>query len=156
MSISIIVAIGNQGQIGVNNRLPWKLKEDLENFRKLTIGNVVIFGRKTFESIGRPLPNRTNVVATLDKNFKADGVIVTNNLFEYLESYKNKDEELFVIGGKQIYVLSLPYADRLYITHINKAYEGNIYFPKINYNDYNVIYKKDVGELSFVIYERKK
>ncbi len=154
--ISLIWAMDCNNLIGKDNSLPWHYSEDFKYFKETTMNKTVLMGDNTFYSIGRPLPNRTNVVATLDKNFKADGVIVTNNLFEYLESYKNKDEELFVIGGKLIYVLSLPYADRLYITHINKAYEGNIYFPKINYSDYNVIYKKDVGELSFVIYERKK
>ena len=99
MSISIIVAIGNQGQIGVNNRLPWKLKEDLENFRKLTIGNVVIFGRKTFESIGRPLPNRINVVITRQKNYKVNDIYIFNYYNNVKNSYCSLQISAFVVGN---------------------------------------------------------
>ena len=116
-------------------------------------------GENTFYSIlnriGKPLPHRKNIVATLDTNFKRDDVEVTYDLIKFLKDNQDTEEEIFVIGGKQIYALSLPYAKRLYITHINKEHQGNVYFPEIDYSKYNIISKKIVDVLNFVIYERK-
>ena len=100
------------------------------------------------------LPNRKNIVATLDKTFDKDGVEVTNDLISFLK--EKHDEEIFVIGGKQIYTLSLPYADRLYITHINSEHEGDVYFPQIDYSQYDVISEQEIDNLLFRVYERKK
>ena len=120
--ISIIVAIGKNNLIGKGNDLPWNYPEDLKYFRKVTSGKTVLMGENTFYSIvnriGKPLPKRQNIVATLNMDFSYENVLVTHDLISFLK--ENHDEEIFVIGGKQIYQLVLPYADRLYITHINK------------------------------------
>ena len=157
--ISLIWAMDKNNLIGKDNDLPWHYKEDLQYFKEKTMGKKVIMGENTFFSIvsriNKPLPGRINVVATLNKDFHYDGVEVTFDLISYLKEHENDDEDIFVIGGKQIYTLALPYAKRLYITHIDKEYDGNIYFPKIEYDKYNVISQKQVNELNFVIYERK-
>lgn len=157
--ISLIWAMDKNNLIGIDNDLPWHYSEDLKYFKEMTNGKTVIMGENTFYSIfnrlGKPLPNRKNVVATLDKNFSRDDVEVTYDLIKFLKEHQESEEEFFVIGGKQIYALSLPYAKRLYITHINKEHQGNVYFPQIEYNNYNVISKKTVDVLDFVIYERK-
>ncbi len=154
--INLIVAIGNNNIIGKGNDLPWHYPEDLQYFKKTTLNKTVLMGEKTFYSIvsriGKPLPKRKSIVATLDHAFQYESVEVVYDLINYLQ---NTDEEIFIIGGKQIYELSLPYAKRLYITHINKDYDGDIYFPKINYSEYKLISKQDSSEdLSFCVYER--
>lgn len=157
--ISLIVAIDVDNLIGNGNELPWYYPDDLKYFKSVTKGKTVLMGENTFHSIvnriGKPLPNRKNIVATLNLEFKYPGVEVIHDL----QSFMNQtfDEEIFIIGGLQIYKLALPYADRLYITHILKKYDGNVYFPKINYSDYKMISKDDsVDELSFCIYEKVK
>ena len=121
---------------------------------------VVVMGENTFFSIvnriGKPLPNRENYVATLANDFNYPNVNVINDLISFLKTIKDVSEEYFIIGGKRIYELSLPYADRLYITHINREYEGNVYFPKINYSEYKKIKSNKIDELDFCVYERIK
>jgi len=154
--ISIIVAIGINNLIGKGNDLPWHYPEDLNYFKGKTLNKTVLMGEQTFYSIfsriNKPLPNRNNVVATLDKNFKYPGVLVINDLISFLK--EKRDEEIFIIGGLQIYKLALPYADRLYITHINKEYEGDVFFPEIDYSKYKLLSKEEKGDLAFSIYER--
>lgn len=154
--INLIVALDQNNLIGKDNDLPWHYKEDLKYFKETTMNQTVLMGKKTFYSIvsrtGKLLPNRKMIVATLDKSFSYEGVEVVNDLIDFL---KNIKEDIFVIGGSQIYKLSLPYVDRLYITHVNKAYEGNVYFPPIDWNKYKKISQLDSGELSFCVYERK-
>lgn len=154
--INLIVAIGPNNIIGKDNELPWHYKEDLKYFKETTMNQTVLMGKKTFESIvsrnGKLLPNRKMVVATFDKTFHYDGVEVVNDLVKYLENIK---EDIFIIGGSQIYKLSLPYVDRLYITHINKEYEGNVFFPSIEWDKFKKVSQRDSGELSFCVYERK-
>ncbi len=157
--ISLIWAMDKNNLIGIDNDLPWHYSEDLKYFKEKTTDKKVIMGENTFYSIlnriGKPLPHRKNIVATLDTNFKRDDVEVTYDLIKFLKDNQDTEEEIFVIGGKQIYALSLPYAKRLYITHINKEHQGNVYFPEIDYSKYNIISKKIVDVLNFVIYERK-
>lgn len=154
--INLIVALDQNNLIGKDNDLPWHYKEDLKYFKETTMNQTVLMGKKTFYSIvsrtGKLLPNRKMIVATLDKSFSYEGVEVVNDLIDFL---KNIKEDIFVIGGSQIYKLSLPYVDRLYITHVNKTYEGNVYFPPIDWNKYKKISQRDSGELSFCVYERK-
>lgn len=154
--INLIVAIGVNNVIGKDNELPWHYKEDLQYFKETTMHKTVLMGDNTFYSIvsprGKLLPNRKMVVATLDQNFHYEGVEVVHDLISYL---KNTKEEIFIIGGSQIYKLSLPFVDRLYITHVKKEYEGNVYFPELDLNKYNKISQKDSGDLSFCVYERK-
>lgn len=155
--LALIVAMDENNLIGNGNDLPWYYPEDLKYFRKVTSGKTVLMGENTFYSIvsriGKPLPKRQNIVATLNKDFSYENVLVTYDLISFLK--EKHDEEIFIIGGKQIYQLALPYADRLYITHINKEYDGDVFFPTINYNEYNLVSSDENGDLNFCVYERK-
>ena len=155
--VNLIVAIGKNNLIGKDNLLPWHYKEDMQYFKEMTMGKKVIMGEQTFKSIlsyiKKPLPGRTSVIATLT-DYTYPNVEVTNDVIGYLENFP-KEEEIFIIGGKIIYDLTLSIADRLYITHVNKEYTGNVYFEEIDYSKYNVISKRDSGDLTFAVYERK-
>lgn len=158
--ISIIVAFDKNNLIGNDDALPWHYPDDLKYFKEKTLNKTVLMGRKTFDSIikrnNKPLPKRNNIVATCNKDYKCEfsNVKVINNLEEFLQV--NHEDEIFVIGGEKVYKIALKYADRLYITHINKEYKGNVYFPSINYDNYNLISSAKCDELEFCIYERKK
>lgn len=119
--------------IGVNNTLPWRLPADLKHFRKLTTGHHVIMGRRNHESIGKPLPERTNVVITRNPNYRATGCLVAHS-FEEALAIANGDPEIFVIGGAEIYRQALDGADRLYLTLVHAHIEGDTYFPELNGN----------------------
>ncbi|MDO8643795.1 MAG: dihydrofolate reductase, partial [bacterium] len=121
--ISIIAAVAKNRIIGKNNQLPWHLPEDLKHFKEITMGHPILMGRKTFESIGHPLPGRENIVLTRDRSWKAEGVTVIHD-FEAILKQRVATEENFVIGGSKIYELALPYAQKLYLTLINKEFEG--------------------------------
>ncbi len=128
MSISIIAAIGKKNELGKGNQLLWHLPDDLKHFKELTSGHTVVMGRKTFESIGKPLPNRRNIVITRDTNYKQDGVQVVHSI----EEIEKGDEEIFVIGGGEIYKQALPFADKLYITEVNaEEKDADTFFPMI-------------------------
>lgn len=127
--ISIIVAIAKNGVIGGENQLLWHIREDLQRFRRITTGHPVVMGRKTFESLGRPLPGRTNVVVTRQPDFRAEGCAVVHSLEEAITLFP-KDEEIFIIGGAQIYARALPLAERLYITWVGRDYAGDTHFPQ--------------------------
>lgn len=154
--VNLIVAIGKDNLIGKDNMLPWHYKEDMKYFKETTMSKKVIMGEQTFRSIlsyiNKPLPGRTSVIATLT-DYTYPDVEVTNDIIEYLKNFP-KEEEIFIIGGKIIYDLTLDVADRLYITHVNKVYEGNVFFKEIDYNKYREISKRDSGDLTFAIYER--
>ena len=130
--ISMICAIGKNREIGFKNSLLWDIPEDMAHFKAITSGHTVIMGDKTYQSIGRPLPNRKNIVVSLDKDFQALGCEVSNDLFEVLKSYKNVEEEVFVIGGGMIYKLSLPMADKLYLTLVDDTPEADVFFPEFS------------------------
>ena len=155
--INMIVAIGKNNLIGKDNDLPWHYKEDLQYFKQTTTGKTVVMGENTFYSIynrnHKLLPNRKMVVATFDKNFSFEGVEVIHDLEEYL---KNVKEDVFIMGGCQIYKATLHLVDRMYITHVNKEHEGNVFFPPIDYSLFDKISQRDSGDLSFCVYERKK
>lgn len=129
--ISLIVAYSRHNKvIGVNNQIPWHIKEDFIHFKNYTTNKTIIMGEQTFLSIGRPLPNRKTIVATLkDFKYEHEDVTITNDLFGVLKSYKEKDEELVVCGGATIYKLALPYVDKLVISEVKKDYEGDAFFP---------------------------
>lgn len=117
--------------IGVNNTLPWHLSEDLKHFKSLTTGHTIIMGRKTYESIGRPLPNRRNIVISRNMEASYEGVEVVHSI-ENAFSISRNDNEVFVIGGSNIYQQALSLVDHLYITEIKKSFSGDAYFPEIN------------------------
>ena len=129
--ISIIVAKSLNNVIGKNNTLPWKLSDDLKKFKELTTNNIVVMGRKTYESIGKPLPNRINIVLTSKNNI--ENVITYNNI-EYLKDFilKNKEKNIFIIGGASLFEYFIDICDKLYITEVLCDIEGDTFFPKIN------------------------
>lgn len=148
LKISIIVAVaGKKRVIGKKGGLPWYIPAELKRFKSITMDHTIIMGRKTHESIGRILPGRTNIVITHNPDFKAEGCIVTHSLEEALRlaAQASGDDEVFVIGGGQIYQQALPLADKLYLTIIDKEIEGDVFFP--DYSVFNkVVYESDWQE----------
>jgi len=137
--ISIISAIGKNNEIGKKNGLLWNLPADMKHFREVTSGHTVIMGQKTFESIGRPLPNRRNIVITLDKNYLRHGVDIVYSPKE-LDALSDKKTENFIIGGGQIYKLFIDKADKLYITHVDAEFpDADTFFPEIDKNKWEKI-----------------
>lgn len=143
--LSMIAAVANGNVIGKNNGLIWRLPEDLKRFRTLTLRKTIIMGRKTFESLGKVLPNRDHVVLTQSQNYKIDDerVKVIHDI-KQLENYIQSEEECFVIGGQAIYTMLLNKSNRLYITRIYEDFEGDTYFPSIDENKW-AIEKKEKG-----------
>ncbi len=145
MNISLIVAKSQGEVIGYKNTLPWHLPEDLKHFKTLTLGKPILMGRKTYESIGRPLPGRVNIILTHDAKYLAPGCEVVCSLDEAFQLAQNLGaEELMVIGGAHVYALCLPYAQKLYITQIEADFIGDAYFPKIALSDWTEIERKTV------------
>ena len=138
--LSIIAAISDNNVIGKDNKLLWHLPEDLKRFKELTTGHTIIMGRKTFESLGKVLPDRKHIIITRDTNYKVDdeNVEIINEINE-LGKYINDDKEYFVIGGAIIYSQLISKTSKMYITRIHKVYEGDAYFPKINEEDWKVV-----------------
>lgn len=126
--IAIIVAMASNRIIGVNNTLPWRIPADLQHFKILTMGHHMIMGRKTFDSIGKPLPGRTTVVATHNRELQISGCIMAHTLEEAIAACAD-DERLFIVGGAELYTQALPLAGTLYITEIQQAVEGDAHFP---------------------------
>lgn len=148
MIISIISAIGKNNELGKKNELLWNLPADMKHFRETTRGHVVIMGQKTFESIGRPLPNRRNIVLSQDDNFQITGIEIVRSLPELDKLLENNQEEIFIIGGGMIYKLFIEKADKLYITHVEAEFpEADTFFPEIDLNKWEKIksekYPKD-------------
>jgi dihydrofolate reductase len=129
--VSIIAALARNRAIGRGNDMPWRLPEDLKRFRRLTMGHAVIMGRKTFESIGSALPGRSNIVITRSRDWNPPGCVVVHSLDSGLARVGNP-EDAFVIGGAQIYTLALPLAGRLYLTEIEREFEGDAFFPEFD------------------------
>lgn len=140
MKISIIVAVSQNGVIGKNNAIPWYLPEDLKHFKKITTGHHILMGRKTYESIGKALPERTSLVITSNRDFEAPGCFTFPDINSAIEFAKKRNEtELFVIGGAQIYKLAMPLAEKIYLTKIYKEVDGDIMFPKIDEGEWKEI-----------------
>lgn len=162
--LSIIVAVAENNVIGKDNKLIWHLPEDLKRFKRITSGHTIIMGRRTFESLGRVLPNRKHVILCNDKelNIDDDNVEVLDDI-NLLDKYIESDEEHFIIGGATIYKLLMPKADKMYITHINESFEGDVYFPQIDEKEWKVI-DEELGikdennpfDYKYVTYQRIK
>lgn len=143
--MSIIVAIGNNRELGRDNKLLWKIPEDLKRFKLLTTGHPVIMGRTTFESIGKKLPDRINIIISHNKNYKAEGCTVVHSMNEAIEVAKaNEKEEFFVIGGGKIYAQAINFADKLYLTVVDGKFTADTYFP--DYSSYKKIIAKKEGK----------
>jgi dihydrofolate reductase len=172
MPLSIIVAVAENGVIGRDNAMPWHIPDDLKYFKRITSGKVVVMGRKTFQSIGTPLPNRVNVVLTRDPDWAAPGVTVVHSLPQALETAHNQRsensdstqaDEVMIIGGADIFALALPLADRLYLTRVKGAPPGDTYFPPFDIGDWSEVSStpgtpSEDGSVShdFVVLERKE
>jgi dihydrofolate reductase len=137
--ISIAVAIGENYAIGKNNQLLWHMPADLKFFKQTTSGHTVIMGRKTFDSVGKPLPNRKNVVITRDTELKIEGVEVVNSLDEALAITQAEEKPVFIVGGAEIYRQALPKTDKLYLTTIHHNFDADTFFPSINRSEWKVI-----------------
>lgn len=131
MILSIIVAMARNRVIGKGNQLPWHLPEDLKRFKKITMGHPIVMGRKTYESIGWPLPGRDNIVLTRNRGFCAEGVTAIHDLSDILDRYPNS--EIFIIGGASLYLLALPQTVKLYLTLIDQDFDGDTYFPEVDF-----------------------
>lgn len=164
MTFSMIAAIGKNNELGVKNALLWNLPADMKHFRETTSGHTVIMGQKTYESIGRPLPNRRNIILTRDTKYRPESTEVIHSIDELIELCKkdNTDEEYFVIGGGQIYTQLIDMMDILYITHVGASFpEADAFFPEIKKDLFKEISReehetdeKNIYPYSFVQYKR--
>lgn len=159
MRVSIIVAMDRNNLIGASNQIPWHIPGELKRFREITMGKPIIMGRKTHESIGKPLDGRENIVLTKNEEINLEGVKCYSNLNDIFSSFRN-EKEVFVIGGSQIYEITLPIANRLYITMIDREYLGDTWFPKVDYSKWKTIERNKIiekttqTEYSNIIYDR--
>lgn len=158
--ISIIAAVARGGVIGSGNQMPWHISEDLKRFKAITLGHPVVMGRKTFESLGRALPGRTNVVITRNSDYKAEGCTVVGSLEDALALF-GPAEEVFVIGGGEIYRQAMEVADRLYLTLVDAHFEGDTHFPGIDPRKWRITWRErhERGEkfphpFEFINYQR--
>lgn len=164
MIISAIVAMSQNRVIGKENKIPWHLPADLKYFKKTTLNHHIILGRKCYESIGRPLPHRTNIIITRSKIFKAEGCVIVHSIKEGLDYARNRDEtEVFIAGGGEIYQQSIHLWDKLYLTEVEIEVSGDVFFPKIDNNQWIInkekcylMDEKNPSNYTFKIYERKK
>lgn len=154
MRISIIAAMAKNRVIGYRNALPWHLPEDLRHFKALTMGHAILMGRKTFESIGKPLPGRTSIVVSRNPEFVFPGVKTASSI-EAAISLCNGEEEIFFIGGGELYGQAMPVADRIYLTEIQRDYEGDAYFPEIDASKWRETSREVHEGYHFAVYERK-
>jgi len=159
--VSIIVALAENGVIGIENRLPWHLPGDMKWFRRHTLGKPVVMGRKTFESLGRPLPERHNIVVTADTAYRADGATVVHSIDEALRAAGDAPE-VMIIGGESFYRQMLPRTDRLILTLVHADVAGDAWFPPFDWNDWREVERgdhpaddKNPYAFSFLILERK-
>lgn len=141
MIISIVAAVSKNGVIGTNCRLPWYLSADLSYFKNLTLDKTVIMGRKTYESIGHPLPQRTNIIISSNPNYSIPGCQIYTSLHEALD--KVQAEEIMIIGGGNLYAQALPIAAMLYLTFVDTVCDGDVFFPEINAKEWKEISRKD-------------
>ena len=160
MIISGIVAVSQNRVIGKDNQLPWRLPADLRHFKAITTGKPILMGRKTFESIGRALPNRCNVIITRDESFEAPGCVVANSI-EIAVSSVSYSDEIFVIGGAALFQQMLPMIKRLYLTLIHQLFDGDTLFPELDWSEWKEITREDYQPdnqnhyaYSFITYEK--
>ncbi len=165
-AVVLLAAVADNGVIGRDNALPWRLSTDLKRFKALTLGRPVVMGRKTFLSIGKPLPGRTNIVATRDPDFRADGAVVVHSVEAALDAARADAarrgvHEIMVIGGTEIFAQTMALADRLEITHVHAQPAGDVYFPPIDLKRWREVARseqpagpQDDASVSFVTYQR--
>ncbi|MEO5572471.1 MAG: dihydrofolate reductase [Bacteroidia bacterium] len=141
--ISIIVAIGENRVIGKDNQLIWHLPTDLKRFKQITLGHCVIMGRKTFESMNKALPGRTNVIITRQKDYVKENCLVTDSLEHAIELCKDDDDEVFIIGGGEIFKEAIRLTDKIYLTQVHHSFEGDVFFPYLNRGEWKIALRED-------------
>jgi dihydrofolate reductase len=144
MKISLIVAMASNRVIGDNGQMPWHLSADLKKFRQITTGFPIVMGRKTYQAIGRPLPNRTNIIISRDTDYQQDGCLVFNDLDGALKYACQLAEEVFIIGGATLYEALLPVADMLYVTEIHQVFAGDTVFPDFDSHDWLEVAREEI------------
>lgn len=160
--LAILAAVAANRVIGRDNALPWHLPADLRRFKQLTLGQIVVMGRRTFDSIGKPLPGRTNVVLTRQHNLDLPGVLMADSIRAILDRFSSDDRQIFIIGGEALFQETLPLCQRLYLTEIQGDFDGDTFFPEYDRNEWleksrETQHDAESGmEYHFVILERKK
>jgi dihydrofolate reductase len=161
MRISLIAAVATNRVIGHRNRLPWRLPADLQHFKRVTMGKPVVMGRKTWESIGRPLRGRVNIVISRDTALQAEGCVVVHSVEQALEAAAGADE-IMIMGGAELYAQALPRADRLYLTEVRADVQGDVWFPDIDRGDWIEVSRerhcadeKNDHDYEFVVLDRR-
>lgn len=161
MILSCILAFGENRGLGFGQKLPWHLPDDLKRFKGITRGHTVIMGRKTYDSMGRLLPERRNIIITRDQSYKIEGAEVVNSIEEAIEKVKD-EKEAFVIGGGEIVKLALPYLNKMYLTHVDAKVPADSFFPEVDWQEWKIIseetHLKDERhpcDFTFKVYERK-
>ena len=159
--ITIIAAIGNHRELGKNNDLIWHLPNDLKRFKKVTSNHCVIMGRKTFESLGKPLPNRTNIIITRNRNFNAEGCVIVNSLDDAIRAATKVDNNPYILGGAEIYKQAIKIANVLDLTLVDASLEADVFFPEIDLTIWKETARQDFKadekhqyNYSFVTYQR--
>jgi dihydrofolate reductase len=162
MILSHIVAASENGVIGNHGCLPWRIPEDTKFFKEKTLGHVVIMGRRTFESLSQALPNRLNIVVTRDPSYQAKGAVTVREISEALslarEHRKTYGNEVFIVGGGEIYRQTMDQVDRVYLTRIHKTFEGDAFYPDLSLDEFNLVSQQDregSPPFSFLVFERK-
>lgn len=145
MKISLIVAMASNYAIGLDNKMPWHLSADLKKFKQITMGSPILMGRKTFESIGKPLPGRTNIIISRNKSYQQPGCLVFNAIDQALAACQ-KHDEIFIIGGATFYQAMLSKADTLYLTEINQNFDADTFFPVINKDEWQEVAREDISD----------
>ena len=160
--LTILAAVSANRVIGLNNTLPWHLPADLKHFRQLTTGNIIVMGRRTFDSIGKPLPDRTNVVLTRQRHFDRPDILTANSIQEVLKHFCDDDRHIFIIGGAEIFQQTLPLCQRLHLTEIQQDFTGDTFFPEYIRDDWREISREihhtpdSSMEYHFVVLDRKQ
>ena len=154
MRTVIVAAVGRNGVIGVDGGLPWRIPEDLARFKNLTMGGALVMGRATFESIGRPLPGRTNIVLTRTPRWSHEGVILAGSLGEAIDEAASQGQVAFIAGGAEVYRAALAVADRLELTEVDQEPEGDTWFPSVDWSEWEETAREDHAGFSFVTYDR--
>ena len=157
MLISLIAAMASNRVIGQKGDIPWKIPGEQKMFKEITMGHTVIMGRKTYESLGRPLPGRTNIVITRQTNYQASNCIIAHDLDDALDACSPEENEAFICGGGQLYHLALPRADKIYLTVLPKEIAGDTYFPEISEAEFEITQSQLIDSVEpyhFYVYER--
>ena len=156
MTVTIVAAVARNGVIGVDGGLPWRLPDDLRRFKELTLGHVLVMGRKTYESIGHPLPGRATIVVTRSPSWDSGAaeVRVSRSVSDAIAAAAALDDEVFVVGGAQVYAAALPLADRLELTWVDAEPEGDTTFPELDLRDWRQVRREEADGAAYATYER--